>query len=82
MKIRSKVRQARLDYQAQIGRPVDLKEVAEATGITESALSRIERGLTQRVDFETLAKLCKFYGMTPGDLLEYVEANSPVLAAA
>lgn len=75
-RIVSKARQVRLDYQARLGRPVTLEEVAEATGITPAALSRLERGQTERIDFGTLLKLCKFYGVQPGDLLRF-EAEQP-----
>ena len=70
-KIRSKALQARLNYQARIGQKVSLQDVSEATGITQAALSRIERGNTERIDFETLSKLCVFYGVGVGDLLEF-----------
>jgi putative transcriptional regulator len=70
-KIVSKALQARLSYQARVGRKVSLQDVSEATGITTAALSRIERGQTERVDFDTLSKLCVFYGVGVGDLLEF-----------
>ncbi len=50
---------------------MQLKEVATAIGITEAALSRIETGKTERIDFDTLKKLCDFYGVAVGDVLEY-----------
>jgi putative transcriptional regulator len=70
-KVRSKAYQARLNYQARVGRRVSLRDVEEATGITQAALSRIESGKTERIDFDTLAKLCTFYGVGVGELLEY-----------
>jgi DNA-binding Xre family transcriptional regulator len=73
-KIVSRVRQIRLEYQARLGRLVPIEEVAAATGITRSALSRIERNQTERIDFETLLRLCTFYGVGPGDIL-VVEEN-------
>lgn len=69
-KVVSKAHQARLNYAARIGRKVSLRDVEEATGITQAALSRIESGKTERIDFDTLAKLCVFYGVAVGDLLE------------
>jgi DNA-binding Xre family transcriptional regulator len=87
-KIVSKVRQLRLDYAQRIGRPVEQKEVADAVGVTEATLSRIERGIISRIDFETLVKLCGFYGkalekfVDVGDLLGYDPNNKPVLEAA
>ena len=69
-KLVSNARQLRLNYQAKIGRSVTVEEVAEATGITRAALSRIERNQTERIDFDTITKLCTFYGVGVGDLLE------------
>ncbi len=69
-RIVSRVRQLRLDHQARLGRTVTIEEVAEATGITRAALSRIERNQTERIDFDTLLKLCSYYGVEPGDILK------------
>lgn len=69
-KIVSKARQLRLNYQAKLGRPVSVQEVAEATGISRKALNRIELNQTEEISFETLKKLCLFYGVEVGDILE------------
>lgn len=80
-KIVSKARRLRLDYASKIGRPVELREVAGAIGMTDAALSRFERGQTERVDFDTLQKLCGFYTeklekpIGVGDILEYDPNN-------
>jgi putative transcriptional regulator len=83
----SKARQLRLQRSANLGRQVTLEEVAEQTGITVAALSRIENNKNERIDFETIQKLCTFYGVPVGDLLmieEEQSANkySPTLIAA
>ena len=83
----SKARQLRLQRSANLGRQVTLEEVAEQTGITVAALSRIENNKNERIDFETIQKLCTFYGVPVGDLLMIEEeqpANkySPALIAA
>lgn len=70
-KIVTKARQLRLSHQLKVGRDVSVQEVADAVGITRAALSRIERGLTTNIDFATLKKLCEFYGVGVGDILEY-----------
>jgi DNA-binding Xre family transcriptional regulator len=83
-KIITKARKLRLDYQAKLGRPVPMQEVAEATGISQAALSNLELGKTGRIDFDTLQKLCIYYGVGVGDLLE-LDPNgqqTPGLAAA
>ncbi len=88
IKLVSKARQLRLNYQAKIGRPVTVEEVAEAIGITRAALTRIERNQTERIDFDTVTKLCTFYDVGVGDLLELKDEEQtenkhhPVLVAA
>jgi DNA-binding Xre family transcriptional regulator len=78
----SKARQVRLDYQQRIGRPVSIQEVADAIGITRAALSNIEHGKTKQVEYETLRKLCEFYGVSVGDLLVYEDRRPLRLAVA
>lgn len=81
-KIVPKVRQLRLEYAVKIGRPVEQKEIAEELGVSETTLSRLERGIVSRIDFETLVKLCAFYGrvlgrfIDVGDLLGYEPNNN------
>lgn len=71
MKVLSKARQVRLAHAARLGRPVPLSEVAEAAGVDRMALTRLERGDTERFDGEMLAKLCAYYGIGVGELLKY-----------
>lgn len=70
-KIVSKARQLRFNYQAKEGRAVTLQEVADAIGIERAALNRIELGQTKKIEFETLMKLCAYYGVGVGEILEY-----------
>ena len=83
-RIKSKAFQLRLDYQSREGRKVPLVEVAEKAGIERKALARLERGETERFDGEILQKLCAFYGVGVGDILEYDPngRQSPNLAPA
>lgn len=72
MKVFSKARQVRLNYQSRVGHPVSLSEVAEKAGVDRMALTRLERRTRlNRVDMEMIAKLCAFYEVTIGDILEY-----------
>jgi putative transcriptional regulator len=83
-KVVSKARQLRLAYQMKMGRDVSLQEVSEATGIHRNVLSRIEANQTSRIDFDTLVRLCQFYGVSVGELLE-IDPNgqqTPGLALA
>lgn len=73
MRIVSKVRQLRFAQQAKLGRQVTVQEVADAIGISRERLTQIELGRMREIDTETLAKLCRFYGVGVGDILEYEE---------
>jgi len=77
-KVTSRARQLRLDYQAKLGRNVTIEEVAAATGIARPTISRLELNQTERIDFETIKKLCRFYGVEVGDLLTIEEEETPV----
>jgi putative transcriptional regulator len=80
-KIVSRARQARLNHQQKAGRPVTMQEVAEATGIARATINLIELNQTKGIDFDTLLKLCEFYGVQVGELLEYSEKDyTPDLA--
>lgn len=70
-KIVTKARQLRLRKQLEESRSIPLQEVANATGIERAALNRIELGRTTRIDFDTLTRLCAYYGVGVGDILEY-----------
>jgi transcriptional regulator with XRE-family HTH domain len=45
--------------------------VEAATGVSFGQLSLIENGLTERVNFNTLVKLCEFYGVPLEELFSY-----------
>ncbi|MDM8527623.1 helix-turn-helix transcriptional regulator [Anaerolineales bacterium HSG24] len=47
--------------------------VAKETGLSPATLYNFENGRTKRVDYNTLASLCQYFGCEVGDLLEYVE---------
>jgi DNA-binding Xre family transcriptional regulator len=71
MKIESKVRQLRFKYQAEVGRKVSVQEVADAIKVSRERLTQIELGGMKEIDTDTLAKLCAFYKVGVGDVLEY-----------
>ena len=80
-KIIGRFQKARLDYQSRVGRPVTVEEVATLVGVSRQSLSDIENGHTLP-RYGTLAKLCKIYGLQPGDLLEYEDRRTLVAAVA
>ena len=48
-----------------------------ATGIAYSTAHRLYHDKINRVDFETLDKLCRHFGVTPCEILEYVTDTAP-----
>jgi DNA-binding Xre family transcriptional regulator len=82
-KITTKAFQLRLNYEAKMGRSIPQTEIAEKSGVDRLTLRRIERGETKGIDFDTLVKLCSFYGVGVGDILEYdPNIETPSLAAS
>ncbi len=54
-------------------RPISVRAIAEATGITHSALVKFVNNQSQMVAFDTLDKLMQFFGTADlDDILEYV----------
>ncbi len=80
-RIIGRFQQARLDYQSRTGRPVTVEEIAREVGISRQSMSDIENGRSLP-RYPTLAKLCKLYGLEPGDLLRYEDRLALQLAAA
>ena len=72
-RIVSRARDIRLQRQEQEQRPLTMLEVATQIGIDRKALSRLEANKTVRFDGEVLEKLCVFYGVGVGDILQLVE---------
>ena len=58
------------EKQVEWERDITYKEVSDATGIAQSTLSRMKSG--KGIRYDALDKLCAFFGVQPGDLLEYV----------
>ena len=59
------------------GRRVTLDEVALATGIHRTTLSRLGRPLGANVTSDNLDRLCNYFGCALHDLAEYVLSEPP-----
>ncbi len=59
------------ELRARAGR-LSLSDLSGKTGITVANLSRLDRNLCQRIDLDTLSKLCEALNCSPGDLLTYL----------
>ena len=63
-------------------RRLSQRQLAALAGVRPDTISALERGDTQGIQFDTLARLCEVLGCTPGDLLLFEPADGhevPVL---
>ncbi len=71
--IRTRFEELRLQKARQRGvTRIPLRQIVEETGLAETTLLRLSNDTSTRVDYSTLDALCKYFGCTVGDLLEYV----------
>jgi putative transcriptional regulator len=56
-----------------------IQDVFEQTGLSRATISNLYHDKMQRIDYETLGKLCKLFGCTVGDILEYVDDIESIL---
>lgn len=70
--IRFRLREIIIDKEFKEGRRISLDEIARETGIHRTTLSRIagQRGYNTTTD--NIDKLCRYFGCTVGNLMEYV----------
>ncbi|MDP1715989.1 MAG: helix-turn-helix transcriptional regulator [Anaerolineales bacterium] len=65
------------EKQVKERRNIPLAEVAEDTGISRRALYAWENNDVHRFDDVIINALCRYFGIKPGDLLEYIEDVTP-----
>jgi transcriptional regulator with XRE-family HTH domain len=61
-----KLAQYKLQKQAEWGREITIKEMAEATGVSRDTISRLLKGTPTRIDKNTIYALCKFFDVPSG----------------
>lgn len=49
----------------------NIQDVYEKTGLARSTIASLYHDKTQRIDYETLDKLCKLFECSTGDVIEY-----------
>lgn len=54
-------------------RKMQLKDLSERIGITQSNLSILKTGKARAIRFSTLEAICDILDCQPGDILEFVE---------
>lgn len=54
---------------------LNIQDVYEKTGLARSTIASLYHDKTQRIDYDTLDKLCKLFECSIGDIIEYYEEN-------
>lgn len=55
----------------------NIQEVYEQTGLSRATISNLYHDKMQRIDYETLSKLCKLFECQVGEILQYVGDEQP-----
>lgn len=50
-----------------------MEDIHKATGLSRATISKLYHDKMERVDYETLSKLCSFFDCKVGDILEFYE---------
>ena len=58
-------------------RNISLAEISEEIGVSRRALYAWENNTVTRFDVPVIDALCKYFGIKPGDLFEYIEDEQP-----
>jgi len=53
----------------------NIQDVYEKTGLARSTIANLYHDKTQRIDYDTLDKLCKLFECSVGDLIDYYDSN-------
>lgn len=77
-RFRSRLGQIMLEKSAEAGRRITAQEISEATGITESTLSKWVNGEPMRqVRAEVVDALCNYFGISMTELIYLDENDDP-----
>lgn len=71
--IRNRFEELRLRKSREEGEKLPLKKIGAKTGLSETTLWRLSNGTNTRIDYTTIDVLCRYFGCSLGELLEYVE---------
>jgi putative transcriptional regulator len=75
--IRYRLRELMADYQFKEGKRLTFDEVAKATDIHRTTLSKIANHRSYNTTTDNIDRLCEFFRCQIGDLMEYVERIDP-----
>ena len=78
--IQSRLPELKLAKERQLGHKLPYRTLAEETGLAVGTLQRLMEtsGEIERIDGNTLSRLCDYFGVSLGELLVYVPASEAV----
>lgn len=65
-----------LAKQAEWGRRITIKEIAEGAELSRDTITRLIKNRTNRIDEDTILKLCKFFNVPKGQPIPFL-INDP-----
>lgn len=80
--IRSRLKRLRVDKEEVESRKLTYKVITAETGLSEGVIVRLMNSQFDRVDTQTLNILCRYFGCSVCDVLEYVPDTAPAEATA
>lgn len=73
--IQSKLKLLIVQRELDKGQKITYESLAHEVGLSKTTLNRLAENKTERIDFLTLDKLCRYFECDVGELLTY-QANS------
>ncbi len=71
--IRFRLKELMADKSFKSAKRLTFEEVASATGITRTTLSKIANTRGYNTTTDNINQLCRFFGCTVGDVMEFME---------
>lgn len=69
--IKSKLKILVVQQEIATGEKITYESLSSAVGLSKTTLNRLAEGKTDRIDFLTLDKLCRYFQCNVSDLLTY-----------
>lgn len=66
------------EKRVQEKRNIPISEVAEETGVPPKTLFAWANNTVTRFDVHVIDAICKYFGVQPGELFQYVDNDSPL----
>ena len=74
--VKSKISYLRLQKQEKVGHKLSVTKMAEESGLSINVFQRLINNASDRIDFDTIDKLCAYFDCSIGDLFEYVPGQA------